>query len=252
MKERSTTALIVDDEAPLRSYLKRQLARLWPELTVIAEAANGVTALEAIHAHKPDIAFLDIQMPGLSGLEVAEQIGDICRIVFITAFDQYAIDAFEKAAVDYLLKPVMDERMQTTIERLQAHIGNHPPDLSQLLRDLSRQIRPAADYLQWLKVGRQDEITLLPVDEVDYFHAGDKYISVFSAGKEWVIRTSLKDLESRLDPQRFWRIHRSTIVRLEAVIRVTRDITGRHWLELHGYKKPLVVSRNYVYLFKQS
>lgn len=252
MKAQSITALIADDEAALRNYLRRQLNRLWPRLSIIAEAANGVEAIEAMKQHEPDIAFLDIRMPGLTGLQVAEQANTDCRIVFVTAFDQYAIEAFDKAAVDYLLKPVTDERLQTTVERLQKRIDNAPPELTQLLRDLSQQLQPADDYLQWLKVGRQDEITLLPVDEVDYFHATDKYTSLFSGGKEWVIRTTLKELESKLDPNRFWRIHRSTIVRLEAIARVTRDIAGRYWLELDGYERPLQVSRNYASQFKQS
>ncbi len=252
MKRHSVTALIADDEAPLRSYLRRQLSRLWPQLRIIAETANGVEALEAMQQHEPDIAFLDIRMPGLNGLQVVEQANPDCRIVFITAFDQYAIEAFDKAAVDYLLKPVTDERLQTTVERLRKGIENTPPDLTQLLRDLSQQLQPVDDTLQWLKVGQQDDITLLPVDEVDYFHAADKYTSVFSNGREWVIRTTLKELESKLDPNRFWRIHRSTIVRLEAIQRITRDIAGRYWLELDGYARPLQVSRNYAYQFKQS
>jgi DNA-binding LytR/AlgR family response regulator len=252
MKLPIVTALIADDEAPLRHYLKRQLNKLWPQLSIIAEATNGLDALEAIKQHKPDIVFLDIRMPGLTGLQVAEQADTDSRIVFVTAFDHYAIEAFDKAAVDYLLKPVTDERLQTSVERLQKHMGNTPPDLTQLLQNLSRQLQPAEDRLEWLKVGRQDEITLLPIDEVDYFHATDKYTSVFSGGREWVIRTTLKELESKLDPHQFTRIHRSTIVRLESITRITRDIAGRYWIELQAYTKSLQVSRSYAGQFKQS
>jgi DNA-binding LytR/AlgR family response regulator len=252
MKLPIVSALIADDEAQLRRYLKRQLSRLWPQLSIISEAANGIDALEAIKQHKPDIVFLDIRMPGLTGLQVAEQADTECRIVFVTAFDHYAIEAFDKAAVDYLLKPVTEERLQTTVERLRRHMDNAPPDLKQLLQNLSRQLRPAEDRLEWLKVGRQDEITLLPIDEVDYFRANDKYTSVFSSGREWVIRITLKELESKLDPHQFTRIHRSTIVRLESITRITRDIAGRYWIELQDYTKALQVSRSYASQFKQS
>ena len=252
MSVHAVTAVIADDEAPLRTYLKRQLGKLWPQLNIAAEAVNGNEALQLIRDHKTDIAFLDIQMPGMNGLEVANLISDQCHIVFITAYNQYAIEAFEKAAVDYLMKPVNNERLRTTIARLQSRLAQSPRDISQLLTQLSEFVRPTVNTLQWLKVAQQDEIRLLSVDDVDYFRAGDKYTSVYSGGKEWIIRTPLKELESSLDPDQFWRIHRSTIVRVEAIARVTRDLAGRYWLEVHGYQQPLQVSRSYVQLFKQN
>ena len=245
------SAIIADDEAPLRVYLKRQLARLWPELSIIGEAVNGEEALYLIHEYHPDIAFLDIRMPGMTGLDVAADIANDCRIVFVTAYDQYAVQAFEQAAVDYLLKPVTEARLQIAIVRLRSQMASKPPDLSALLQKLSHTLQPAPRHLQWLKVAQGDEINMLSVGEVDYFRAADKYTSVYTNGKEWLVRTPLKELEVSLDSDQFWRIHRSIIVRVDAISRVTRDLAGRYFVELHGYEQQLHISRSHVHLFKQ-
>ncbi|KHD06811.1 hypothetical protein PN36_23550 [Candidatus Thiomargarita nelsonii] len=239
------TALIADDEAPLLRYLKKQLATLWPNLQICGQANNGLQALELITTKKPDIAFLDIQMPGMTGLEVAAQLNGACRIVFITAYDQYAIQAFENAAIDYLLKPVTQERLQKTIMRLQQQL-KPPVDFEALLLQLAQ---PTETYLQWLKVAYQDEIYMLPVSEVDYFQAANKYTTVVTAEKEWLIKTAIKTLS--LNPNEFWRIHRGTIVRVSAIARVSRDFQGRYLLKLHEHQETLIVSRTYAYRFKQ-
>jgi DNA-binding LytR/AlgR family response regulator len=249
--DKRPTAIIVDDETNLCALLKRQLAESWPELVIVAEAHNGTDALRLIDEQKPDVAFLDIRMPGMSGLEVATRIGTVCHIVFVTAYDQYAVQAFENAALDYLLKPVSAERLNTTAARLQARLSQIPPDLSPFIARLAEQIRPKKQYLQWLQVSLHNDIELVPVDEVDYFQASDKYTLVVNRKSERVIRTSLKELEDELDPERFWRIHRNAIVRLAAIARVTRDFGGRLALQLHHHEKTLSVGRSYTHLFRQ-
>ncbi|RKZ42335.1 MAG: DNA-binding response regulator [Gammaproteobacteria bacterium] len=247
-----TTAIIADDEAPLRNHLRKQLANLWSTLQICGEAINGPQALELIQSKQPDIAFLDIQMPGMTGLEVVAHCNGACRVVFITAYDQYAVQAFENAAVDYLLKPVTQERLQKTVTRLQQQLGEKQVDFDTLLLQLTKSQQSTVSYLQWLKVGYLNEIQMLPVNEVSYFQAGNKYTSVITPEKEWLIKTSIKELETSLHPNYFWRIHRSTIVRVGAIARVSRSFQGRYSLELYEHKKKeLTVSRAYVYRFKQ-
>ena len=248
--DKQPTAIIVDDEPHLCVLLKRQLASCWPELLISAEAHNAAEALQLLDDLQPDVAFLDIRMPGMSGLELASRIGTSCHIVFVTAYDQYAVQAFENAAVDYLLKPVSGERLSTTVARLQAHLSHNPPDLSPLIAQLTEQIRPKKQYLQWLQVSQHNDIELVPVDEVDYFQASDKYTLVINRKSERVIRTPLKELEDELDPERFWRIHRNAIVRVAAIARVTRDFGGLT-LQLHHHEKTLPVGRSYTHLFRQ-
>ncbi|MEI6208269.1 MAG: LytTR family DNA-binding domain-containing protein [Desulfuromonadales bacterium] len=250
MTDRKPTAIIVDDEPNLCAMLKRLLAVCWPELVIAAEAHNAADALRMIDERRPDVAFLDIRMPGMSGLELATRIGTASRIVFVTAYDQYAVQAFESAAVDYLLKPVSSGRLSTTVARLQTRLSQIPPDLSPLIARLSEQIKPKKQYLQWLQVSQHNDIELVPVDEVDYFRAADKYTLVVNRKSERVIRTSLKDLEDELDPERFWRIHRNAIVRVAAIARVTRDFGGLT-LQLHHHEKTLAVGRSYTHLFRQ-
>jgi DNA-binding LytR/AlgR family response regulator len=253
------TAVIAEDEAPLLAYLEKMLHDCWPEGEIVGRAANGEQALQMICALQPDVAFLDVQMPGLSGLEVARRLADAapgepgrdCRLVFVTAYDQYAVDAFESAAVDYILKPVTAERLAKTIERLRARQSAAPqagpaPELRRLLE----QLQSGANYLHWLQVQERDEITLLPVREVDLFQASDKYTLACNARGEWLLRTALKDLEARLDPNEFWRIHRNAIVRVGAIARVSRDLRGQFQLQLHGHARKLAVSRPYANLFR--
>ncbi len=241
----STTAIIADDEPPLRDYLRKLLSENWPDLEISYQAENGVDALKAIFKHQPDIAFLDINMPGLTGLEVAEQCKGECHIVFITAYDQYAIEAFENEAIDYLLKPVNKERLLETRKRVEARLENSPQDLTHLLSSLpSRQ-----SYLQWIKVVHQEEVLLINVDDIDYFQSGNKYTSAYIKGKEHILRSSLKKLESQLDSDKFWRVHRGTLVRVEAIESISKMLSGKLLINIGTHK--LSVSRAYQGLFRQ-
>lgn len=249
--EKRPVAIIVDDEPNLCALLKRQLASCWPELDIPAEAYNGADALRLIGELGPDVAFLDIRMPGMGGLDLASRASASCHVVFVTAYDQYAVQAFENAAVDYLLKPVTPERLNKTVARLKSRLSSAPLDLSPLIEKLAEQIRPQRQYLQWLQVSSQNDIELLPVDEVDFFQASDKYTLVITRKTERIIRKSLKELEEELDPDRFWRVHRNAIVRVAAIAKISRDFRGHHVLHLHQDGRTLAVGRNYTHLFKQ-
>lgn len=243
--------LIADDEAPLRAWLRRLIAEVAADAEVVAEAADGHQALAGIAAHRPDAALLDIRMPGLSGLEVAARITGPCRVIFVTAHDEFAIQAFEQAAVDYLLKPVTAERLAKALDRLRAPatIADPAAVLRQLLARLDKP-QPAPS-LRWLRAGSGDSVHLIDVAEVDRFEATDKYTTVHVGPREWLIRTPLKELEQQLDPQAFWRIHRGTLVRVAAIREVRRDLMGRLWVALHGSDRPVAVSRSYAHLFRQ-
>jgi DNA-binding LytR/AlgR family response regulator len=253
------TAVIADDEAELRRYLKSLLADLWPELDICAEAANGIEALEAISGLAPQIAFLDIRMPGLSGLEVAAQLGsaNTCHLVFVTAYDEYAVTAFEKQAVDYLLKPVTGKRLSQTVGRLKRKVDQTtapPPWMADLAQELLEKMsagikRPA--FLKWLQIQRGDGLELVPVSEVVYFQAQDKYTAAVTKDKTHLLRSSIRDLTAQLDPDAFWQIHRSTIVRISQIAKVDRGLTGRGLIRLKDRAEILSVSRPYLHLFKQ-
>jgi DNA-binding LytR/AlgR family response regulator len=247
------TAIVADDEDHLRAHLKKMLRQHWPELVICAEAANGEEAAAALQKWQPDFAFLDIKMPVMSGLEVAQRNHGLSHIIFVTAYDEFAVAAFENNAVDYLLKPVSSKRLRMTIERAKSRLNQVPPNIDTLVEILSQQLsKPAGDatYLQWIKATRQDYINLIAIDEVDYFQSADKYTSVITRNGEWIIRTSLKELEKSLDPERFWRIHRGTIVRVQAIEQFSKTFSGHPILKLHGHKKPLPVSRSHAERFK--
>jgi DNA-binding LytR/AlgR family response regulator len=250
-------AIIADDEKELRTYLKRMLAETWPQLEICGEAVNGKEALKMIDAFAPQIAFLDIKMPGLSGLDVAKKIAGICRIVFITAFDQYAVEAFEREAVDYLVKPVTKERLLQTINRLKKHLQSSPEppaDIAQIITQVLTNLQGnnhIDKYLQWIKTQHKENVRLIPVEEVDYFQAGDKYTLVITAQGEALIKKSIKEIRGELDPQKFWQIHRGTIVNVSRIENVGRSLTGRGILKLKNRAETLTVSRQYLNLFKQ-
>jgi len=244
------TALLVDDEPQLTASLRQALVARWHELEVVGEAQDGATALELCARHHPDVVFLDVQMPGMSGLEVARQLAGSCHVVFVTAYEQYALQAFEHAAVDYLLKPVEESRLAATVERLRAHLSAPPPDLSSVVEALARRLRPTAAHLEWLQVQDRQDVVLLPVEDVDLFQAADKYTLALSGANEWVIRTPLKELEAQLDPARFWRVHRNAIVRVAAVARVRRTLSGQLQIQLRRGDRIVPVSRAYSHLFK--
>jgi DNA-binding LytR/AlgR family response regulator len=250
-------ALIADDEKQLRIYLKSKLASLWPELVISGEAENGIQALDLIETRKPGIAFLDIKMPGISGLEVARRITANCIVVFITAYDEFSIEAFENEAIDYLLKPVTDERLVKTIERLKKRLAASPPEpprqltetLERLLVRMENQDDPG--HLKWIKARLGDEVRLVAVDGIYFFKAEDKYTVVKTRDSEYLIKISIRQLTEELDPDRFWRIHRSTIVNLKCVAGVHRSFGGRLLIKLKDFSETLPVSKTYAHLFKQ-
>ena len=245
-----TTAMIADDEAPLLKYMQSMLAKCWPELSIVATANNGEQAVEVIKKYQPNIAFLDINMPGLTGLEVAQKCNAQCHIVFVTAYVQYAVEAFEAQAVDYLLKPVEQNRLEQTIERLKSKLQNTPTDLNQIVMQLMEQKQPPVKKLKWLKVHKGDEVILVDINDIHYFQSADKYTSVYTKEKEYIVRTSLKNLETQLDRDVFWRIHRSTIIKVTSIAKVSKDISGQLLVSLKGRKRLLPVSRAHLGLFK--
>jgi DNA-binding LytR/AlgR family response regulator len=249
-------AIIADDEKQLRIHLKSKLAVLWPELTICGEAENGLEALELIESCRPAIAFLDIKMPGLSGIEVAQKIRVNCRVVFITAYDQYAIEAFENEAVDYILKPVTDKRLQKTIKRLKKQISaisNPPIDFHQTMDRLLAALKDKQlpGYLKWIKVRHGEDVRLISIDEVCYFKAEDKYTVVKTPASESLIKKSIRQLATELDPEQFWRIHRGTIINVNFIDRINRSFAGRLTVKLENLPEALTVSRSYSHLFKQ-
>jgi len=243
-----TIALIAEDEPVLAGEIREELARLWPELTVCATVHDGHEALSAIDRHQPQVLFLDVQMPGLSGLEVARLTGTRAHVVFITAFDQYAVQAFEEGAVDYLLKPLDPARLARALRRLKERLSRPPADLSGLLEQLQRGL--TGDRLRWITVLHGQEIQLITVDDICYFRADNKYIAVVTAAGESLITTPLKELVERLDPAVFWQIHRGVIVNINAVKSVRRALAGHLELRLKQRPETLRVSAANAHLFK--
>ncbi len=250
-------AVIADDEEELRGYLKNSLAEVWPELIICGEAGNGLDALDLVESMRPQIAFLDIRMPGLSGMEVAKKIAGLCRVVFVTAFDRYAIEAFEREAVDYLLKPVSKERLGQTVQRLKNQLDGStqpPAGLTEVLEQVLSRLpgRGGPEYLRWIKTQQKESIRLIPVEEVDYFRAEDKYTLVMTKEGESLIRKTIKELSEELDPAQFWQIHRGTIVNVSRIDKVSRSLTGRGVVKLKERPELLTVSRGYLHLFNQT
>ena len=245
------TALIAEDEPLMRERLKEKLAEVWPELAVVAEAEDGDEALALFDVHRPQVAFLDIRMPGRSGLDVAAAIGAECHVVFITAYDQYALQAFDAGAVDYLLKPVETDRLHTMVDRLRRKIGTPPPDLSTLVDALRRSAPAPAARMRWIKAAVGKQVKLIPVADVVYFQSDTKYTRVVLAAGEALIRTPLKDLLAELDPEKFWQVHRGTIVNLDAVSGVLREDAERQFVLLKQRQEKLLISRQFTHLFKQ-
>ena len=248
-----TTALIADDEPHLATYLQGLLAKAWPELEVVAVAKNGIEAAERIAALQPDVAFLDIKMPGLTGLDVAQGIEGATRVVFVTAFDEFAVAAFEQQALDYVLKPVKAERLARTVERLRASAAVPTEDArlaTALQRLLTAPNSPPAAPLRHIRASQGELVHQIDVAEVLYFHADDKYTCVRTAAGEHLIRTTITELAALLDPARFQQIHRSTIVNLDHLAGTRRDELSRLFVRVRGRGEELPVSRAYVHLFK--
>lgn len=261
--QKRPTALIADDEPLLREALARQLAQVWPELDVVAQARNGREAIRLFDEHRPDVCFLDVHMPGLSGMDAANHIGRRAHLVFVTAYDHYAVQAFAQGALDYLLKPVEQERLAETVARLKERLAAAHPAVNteELLRELSAQLAdlrnaPAVAPLQWIRAQAGQTLRLIAVDEIDYIRADAKYTVIAWRGEngqpsEAVVRTPLKDLLGQLDPNRFVQVHRSVIVNLRSISHVRRHDNETAEIHLKGRKEVLPISRNYLHLFRQ-
>ena len=271
-------AVLADDERLMREQLRARLAEVWPELQIVAEAKNGLEAVQLVAEHRPDIVFLDIRMPGLSGVEAARQIAQLPpregtattdesddadllpEIVFITAYDQYAVEAFEQGVADYVLKPAERERLQITVERIRQRLearrtGSEAPagpHLQQLVHQLAARLNPghAPQYLQWIQATVGQAIQMVAVSDVLFFISDEKYTRVQTASVEALIRKPIKELVDEIDPQQFWQIHRSTLVNVKAIAGVTRDFRGRQIVTVKGHPEKLEVSRSYTGLFK--
>ena len=242
-------AVIAEDEPVLRQELKEALAKLWPELLICAEAEDGIEAAHALEAHAPDILFLDIQMPGMNGLDVARQASGRCHVAFVTAYDSYAVAAFEQGAVDYVMKPFSPARLATTVSRLRQKVESAPANLDGLLMALA--MGGGKEYLRWITVSHGNDMRLITIDEICYFQAADKYTRVVTSEQESLIRRPIRELVDELDPNTFWQIHRGTLVNVNAIAGMTRDMGGHLRVKLKQRKETLPVSEPYVHRFKQ-
>jgi DNA-binding LytR/AlgR family response regulator len=241
------TAIIAEDEPLLRAQLKARLADAWPELDVVGEAGNGEEAVALIAAQRPDIAFLDIRMPVKTGLEVARLVNAACHVVFVTAYDEFAIAAFEEGAVDYVLKPVSPQRMEKVVARLQQRLAAAPLDLTAVLAKLNVA---AGGGLQWIRASLGNALRLIATSDVVYFQSEDKYTKVVTADGEALIKKPIKELYEELDPEAFWQVHRGTIVNLRAIARVERDWRDQPVILLRDRPEKLTVSRTFAHRFK--
>lgn len=243
-------AIIADDEVHLAQDLRRRLTRLWPELQIVAVLHDGIAAAQALTDLEPDIAFLDIRMPGQSGLDAARSAAADCRVVFVTAYDGHALQAFEQAAVDYLLKPVSDERLARSVERLQqkSEVASDA-----LLARLQKMLATPAksEPLHWLRVQVGQSVRMVAVEEVCYFQSSDKYTTVLTRDAELLLRTPLKELIVQLDPGQFWQVHRGAVVNVRQIVSAHHDLLGKVSLTLRDRQEKVAVSRSYAHLFRQ-
>jgi DNA-binding LytR/AlgR family response regulator len=250
---KATTAIIADDEDLPRKELRRMLTQYWPELVILAECEHGADALEAIHQHSPDIAFLDIRMPGMTGLDVANATKGRCHTVFTTAYDNHALEAFSAGALDYLLKPISHERLIEAIARLKERLETKaaPTDLSTLMSELDKRLRPqTVEKIRWISASVGDTIKMFPIDKVIFFTSDEKYTRVVCVDDEAHVRKPLKEIIEGLDMEVFWQIHRSVVVRADAISKAHRDELGKVTVELRGTKEVLKVSQAYAWRFK--
>jgi len=247
---RRPTAIIAEDEPLLRAELKDALATLWPELEVRAEAANGVDAIDALATFEPDVLFLDIQMPGATGLDVARVASGKCHVVFVTAYDTYAVAAFEQGAVDYVMKPFSIARLATAIARVRERMKTAPASLEALLKTLADQGRRARRFLRWISVTQGRTVRLITTDEICYFQADNKYTSVVTQEGQSLIGKTIKELADELDPEVFLQVHRGTIVNINAIAAVHRDLHGRCRIRLKQRSEALQVSASFAHLFR--
>jgi len=246
------TAVLAEDEPVLRTQLRQLLAQVWPDLNVIAVVEDGLGAIRALEREGPDVLFLDIEIPGRTGLEVAKQASERCHVVFVTAYDQYAVSAFEEGAVDYVMKPLSAERLAVACERVKKRLAsNRPVNLEALLETLARGATQKQPYLRWINASQGAEVRLITVDEICYFQSDTKYTRAVTATAESLIRKSLKELIEELDPSLFWQIHRSTIVNVSAIAAVSRDMAGHLIVKLKNRRETLLISQAYAHRFRQ-
>jgi DNA-binding LytR/AlgR family response regulator len=256
MKEaRKPTAVIADDERLMREQIAARLKEAWPELEIVGEAANGREAVALVRARDPDIVFLDIRMPEMDGIEAARALAGEAHVVFVTAYDEYAVNAFEQGAVDYLLKPADPERVAVACQRLRGRLAQKPDPMSDLLAELSARIggggAKSREYLRWVQASVGTTLRVIPTTEILFFRAEDKYTRVQTEGFEALIRKPIKELADELDPDEFWQIHRAILVRVDAVEQVSRDFRGHQVVKVRGRDEKLEVSRSFSHLFRQ-
>jgi len=245
-------AVIADDEPLLRAQLRARLARLWPDLDVVHEMENGRDIAGVLAEHEPDLFFLDIHMPGVNGLEAARAVAGRAHIVFVTAFDEYAVEAFERGAIDYVLKPFNEERLAVTVERLKERLATRPPGIEELVESLASRLGArGADHLRWIKASVGSNVRLIPVEEVLFFQSDEKYTRVVTLEAESLIRKPIRELLEELDPAKFWQIHRATIVNVDYIASVKRGLKDQAEITLRDHGATLIVSRAFTHLFKQ-
>ncbi len=249
------TAVVVDDERLMRDQIVARLKEAWPELSIVGEAGNGREAIAIVRSLEPDIVFLDINMPGMDGIQTAQALAGRVHVVFVTAHDQYAISAFEQGAIDYLLKPAEPERVALTCQRLRARLKQAPEPMNDLLAQLSQQLGAGGlkprQYMRWVQASVGANIRMIPTSDILFFRAEDKYTRVQTQGFEALIRKPIKELIDELDPDEFWQIHRATVVRVDAVEQVSRNLRGQQIVHVKGRQERLEVSRSFNHLFKQ-
>lgn len=244
------SAILVEDEQALREELRDVLRSLWPELDIVAEAQNGLEGLRLAALHQPDILFLDIQMPEPNGLEVARLMGDRCHVVFVTAYDAHAVDAFENGATDYILKPINEARLALTVRRLKQKLAQAPAD-SVALIERRQPRRQAPQHLRWITAAVGKSLRMIMIDEVVYFQSDQKYTRVVLADSEVLIKKPLKELLAELDPEQFWQIHRSTVVNAQEIAAIEPNMSGQLTVKLKSRREPLAVSESFVKRFRQ-
>jgi len=254
-EERTPTAVIADDERLMREQIVARLKEAWPELSIVGEAANGREAVALVRAREPDVVFLDIRMPEMDGIEAARALAGLVHVVFVTAYDEYAMRAFEEGAVDYLLKPADPERVALTCQRLRERLRQKPDPMQDLLAELAQKLSGGAlkprEYLRWVQASVGTALRMIPTADILFFRAEDKYTRVQTEGFEALIRKPIKELVEELDPEEFWQIHRAILVRVDAVEQVTRDFRGHQVVQVRGRPEKLEVSRSFSHLFKQ-
>jgi DNA-binding LytR/AlgR family response regulator len=244
-------AVLVEDEMILRLHLEELLARVWPELDIVDSVGDGVAGVAALERHRPDLMFLDVEMPEMSGLDVARQASGRCHVAFVTAYSQYAVQAFDAGAVDYVLKPVTEDRLAIACGRLRTRLGAQPATLDQVLAQLAARVAKARPYLRWITAARGANVRMITIEEVCYFQSDAKYTRVTTADSDALISMPLKELLEQLDPQMFWQVHRSTIVNVQEIESIGRDARGHTVLRLKRRGESLRVSQPFACRFRQ-